>query len=342
MVKLKDIAVEAGVTQTTVSYVLNGKAEKNHISRETCDKVRRIAKKLGYRTDDIARAMVKGRANTIGFVAKALISHQFVAAVLEGAMTRADEKDFNIKLLPYYYDTNPEEILSNCIAQRLSGLLCYNFSLETLEFLWKRLSKEGISLVSVTNGEVPNGCGQVTANDRQGGYLATKRLLDLGHEKIAFVSGGYDAKYTQDRVLGYEQALREHGLVSRKSWRVSSKNKADLVAFLEKMSASPNGPTAFFCKGDSEAILTVSCLLGKGFRVPEHFSVVGYGDLHGGRFLFPPLTTVSEPYCDIGVAGVDIICSDLEGQKLENRIKILDVRLLERESSGPANKRRGE
>ncbi len=336
MIKLKDIAEEAGVTQTTVSYVLSGKAEKNHISRETCDKVRSIAKSLGYKTDDIARAMAKGKASTIGFISECAVWFEFVAAVLEGAMKRADEKDFHIKPMPYYYDTNPEEILATCRAQRLSGLLCYNFPLKTLEFLRKELSKDGTVLVAIGNGETPEGCPQIIANDLQGGYLIARHLMNLGHERIAFVSTKYTGKYTSDRIDGLEKALMEQGIKPQKDWRIFSSDKEDISAFVDAVTSAKNGPTAFICNGDGEAMVIMTCLLGKGFRVPQDYSVVGYGDAYAGRFLFPALTTISEPYFEMGAAGADMVLErSLSGGK-----RVLDVQLLERESSGPVAKRR--
>ena len=342
MVKLKDIALEAGVTQTTVAYVLNGKAEKNHISQKTCEKVRALAAKLGYKSDDIARAMVKGKANTIGFIAASQVWFEFVSAVLEGVMKRAEERGFHVKLFPHFHYTNPEEILATCRSQKLSGLLCYNLSPETLEVLREGLAKDGTPLVSVSNGKVPHGCGLVMADDHHGGYLATKHLLDLGHVKMAVVAGEkrYSGQYTHDRVAGHEEALREHGATIEPDWLVFSNDRAEISSFLDRLAGTDGSPTAIFCMNDSAAICVMTYLFGKGFRLPEDFSLVGYGDLNAGSFLFPTLTTVSEPYGEIGGAGVDMICNNLEGSALDGQTKVMDVWLSARESSGPVNHRR--
>lgn len=337
-VKLKDIADAVGVTTTTVSYVLNGK--HSHTSEKTCNKIKTVAEKLGYLTDDIARTMVTGKSNVIGFIAMNP-SWEFVAGILTGVMQRASEKNLFIKLLSYQNEISAAEIIKICRKQRLAGLICYNLSYEIIDALQKTLPAENIFLAVVSNALVPAGCAHVMANDEQGGYKAVEHLYSLGHRKIAHITGLNNMPYSIDRKNGYLKAMKDFGLPVHENYIFdpSLKNSeyidATLTYIRQLVKRGADRPTAIFCVSDLYAITVITELQRQGIKVPENISVVGYADMYFGTFPSPKISTVREPYMEIGSKTVDMLLDQKEGRASENKKILIDIEFIQRESSAP-------
>ncbi len=330
---LQDIADEAGTCKATVSYVLNGKHQSKRISERTAERIVSIANSMGYKIDDVARTMSTGRANAIGFISSCNINNEYVSGVLTGAMEKADSLKLSIKLIHHQWGMKKEEILYECRRHRLSGLLCYDFKEEANEFLLAHLSEDGIPLAFVSNTEVPTGAIHVMADDRQGAGLAVRHLGKLGHERIAFMSGNYGRPYEVDRRNGYWEMLKELGLEMSRDFIVSTNEKREMMEFVNRMCAMKNGPTALFCTSDTTAIAMISHLHRIGKRVPDDMSVVGYGDFFAGRAMIPTVTTVAEPYPEVGAVAVEMIYAQLSLKGPPGGRNLLPVKLIEREST---------
>lgn len=342
MVKLKDIAVEAGVTEATVSYVLNGRQEQHHISEKTCLKVRAIAKKLGYKFDDIARAMATGKINVVGFIARET-TYEFVAAILTGAMKQAAENDYFIKLLNYHDELTADEIIQVCRKQRLSGLICYNLSYEILKALELNLCDFGIPVAQCSNGLVPESFVHVMTNDYQGGDVAVQYLCDLGHKKIAYVCNDSTQPYALDRKKGYIDTLKKNNIEFDPELILSSDRKDVLIKFLsENIIGKENAPTAIFCSSDWYASSVISYLQSNGIKVPADISVVGYGNLFSSEFSIPAITTIAEPNIKLGAKAMEFILKKIRNKdKTVKYTEFMDVELIKRESADvPKNNKR--
>ncbi|HCE44048.1 MAG TPA: hypothetical protein DET40_10915 [Lentisphaeria bacterium] len=331
-VTLQHIAEKAGICKATVSYVLNGVYKNKRISEKTAKKILRIAKNMDYRFDEVARGMSNGRTNSIGFISACDIRQEYISGVLMGAMDKADELHLSIKLL-HYRGRKKEEILSECRSQRLSGLMCYDFERELTGFLHKNLAEDGIPLVVVSNTEAPAGTFHVMADDRQGAGLAVEHLHRLGHARIAFMSSDYSRLYEKDRLTGYLDKLKELGLKTSPDYIVSTNEKSVRIEFINRICSMKNGPTAMICTSDATAISMISYLQGAGRKVPGNMSIVGYGDLSAGRVMIPALTTIVEPYSQIGAKAVEMIHEYLSKQTPSTCKELLSVKLLAREST---------
>lgn len=330
MVRLKDIALEAGVTEATVSYVLNGRHEQHHISEKTCIKVHGIAKKLGYKVDDIARAMATGKTNVIGFIARET-TFEFVAAILTGAMKEAAENDYFIKILNYHDAITAEEIIQVCKSQRLSGLITYILEYEILEKLENELCAKGVPVVRCSSGKAPDSFIHVMTNDYQGGCTAVQYLCELGHRKIAYICNDSSKPYAMDRKRGYLDTLKKNNIEVIPDLIFSSDRKDELLKFLSEKVLRTDGPTGIFCASDWYAESVLCFLQSNGLNVPADISVIGYGNFFSGLHSIPALTTIAEPNIRLGAKSVEFILEKIKN-KNNKYSEILDVELIKRGS----------
>lgn len=332
MIKLRDIAIEAGVTETTVSYILTGKSEKNHISTKTTARVQEIAKRLGYCTDDIARAMITGKNNVIGYISKNT-KDEPAATIINGAMLRAAESNYYIKYLYYDDMLSPNDLLKKCMSQRLSGLIAYNVNLQFLDILSKKLEKTDIPLAIIGNCGFSGKAIKIMPDDYLGGEMIFKHLHSLGHTKIAHLGYGFTEPYSIDRKAGCINTAKKFGAKLEEKYFYGSGIIEERIAFLENifLQDTKNRPTAISCANDATAA-TVITFLGKyGLKVPEDVSVVGYGNHEICDSLVPALTTICEPYLNMGNQAIELL---LNSNSFNNK-EIMDVKLIIRKSTGP-------
>ena len=177
----------------------------------------------------------------------------------------------------------------------------------------------------------------VTADDRKGGYIAARHLLQLGHSRIGFASPGMaQSSIIQDRYQGFCQALMEYGLAPEKAWMFFDYHNtfpeaADYGAWFVAQPVDGR-PTAMVCTEDSIAVEIVKSVQGQGLRVPEALSVVGYDDSMPARLISPALTTVRQDIRQKAEYAVELLMDKIADPEIESRRRILDVDLVYRES----------
>ena len=337
MLTLKDIAEKTGVTKVTVSYVLNGREKEKHISRETAGRIKETARKLGYRIDDFARAMSTGRAKVIGF-----LSANPNLEVMASVMKHAAQKDYMVKALYYDENTRPEEIVDIVLKQRLCGLVIYNICIDNLEKISMGLAEKNIPVATMFGGKVPECCTQVCPDDYAGGRIAARHLISLGHERIAYIENNPESPYAIKRKNGFADALSEKNIRLPSAFFHVRTEREKVEGFVSSMMSRRDRPTAFFCISDWLAIEILTILLGRGIRVPDDVSLVGYANLEAGRFCHPALTTIAENYSKIGEKLVARITGRLKSHSvLPEKAESVAVELIVRDSSGSVSKYRG-
>jgi LacI family transcriptional regulator len=175
-------------------------------------------------------------------------------------------------------------------------------------------------------------------DDKLGGYLATRHLLDLGHRRIGLIAGPTYASTAQGRVLGYRQAMAEAGAELDPAWVVESTFGIDSGAQAAQalMSLVPR-PTALFAVNDNTAIGALSTLGKLGLSVPEDVSLVGYNDIPIVSRLPTPLTSVRVPFDQIAAAALDLLAHGATGE--HDRIRISAPTLIPRRSTATAPSR---
>jgi DNA-binding LacI/PurR family transcriptional regulator len=316
-ITIYDVAKKAGVGIGTVSRVLNNNAQVRPATRHL---VLEAIKDLDFKPSSVARQLsLQRQVKHIGVITQPFINYYSFSERLRGIQKSLDEQNSSYELLLYtvssleHYQTQLETIVK---TRAVEGLMIIDLELSSQQ--QALLSSAALPVVGVNHLQLQNWpC--VGTNNLEGGYVATKYLLGLGHERIAYVGDEFVADYTQntseERYLGFEKALEEAGLtvpegyvsLGRFDYEVAKTNALELLKL-------PTPPTAIFAMSDIQALACIAAAREAGKSVPGDLSVIGYDDLdlsyHTG------LTTVRQHLELSGQKGLEHLLALLGGKKI--------------------------
>lgn len=331
-VSIKDIARAAGVSHSTVSRALRGSPLVNP---STGERIRRLAREMGYSPHTIARSLVTGRTRTIGVVVTT-ISDPFVADVVQGIENRAQAEGYSVILATSGGEPAGEVAAVDMLrGKRVDAVVVTSSRVGALYL--EQLERSQVPIVLINNHREEAGpyTYSVTVDNAHGGWLATRHLIDLGHRRIAYVGGPPDHSDDQERLAGYRRALAEAGhpadrdLVRPGTGRPDAGEDAlpALVGLAER-------PTAAFCYNDMTAIGMLAAARRLGVAVPGDLAVVGFDDVLYASLAVPPLTTVAQPRVEMGELAVRMALA-LQGGEDHARVANVVVKgeLIVREST---------
>jgi len=329
---IKDVAREANVSVATVSYVLNG---KDNISSDTQQRVRNAVTKLGYVTNLSARSMTTNESRLIGVVIpqtepgeRLLFHNAFYSEMVGSIEYHARQQGYHILIT----GSNADEDYLRIVKQRdLEGLIIVGIYPDAF---YSELKKSQIPIVLVDSYCQDFYFHNVQINDRYGGYLATRHLLECGHREIAMVTSELRSGGVSDsRFNGYKDALLEYGVPFRKEYVYEA--NVDFESAKEqarKIVNSKQPVTAVFAYADLMAVGLIKEFSNLGIRVPEDISIVGFDDLDLARLCIPSLTTVHQDIQEKGAKAVGILLSDIKGTSQGKQEVVLPISLVSRDS----------
>jgi LacI family transcriptional regulator len=334
MVRLKDIALQAGVSIMTVSKVLRDAPD---VSPGTRARVRLLAQQLGYAPDSLAQALRTRRTYLIGLVISAVTNPIFARAIL-AIEERAHELGYNLVLAHSLNDpAREEQVIRRLLSRRVDALIISPvYRLAPTATIYEELAATKLPVVILGHKGVF--CAQFAnaeSEDLLGSYQATQHLLQLGHRQIAFFAGPASAPWSHERMEGYRRALREANieyderLIFVSGTAIEEGEKTALQMLNENIR-----PTAIQASNDLAAIGAASVLLKQGFRIPRDISVCGFGNVLVAEYFIVPLTTVRQPKFRLGVAAMEILRKLIAHEPSES--KRLPAELIIRASTGPA------
>jgi DNA-binding LacI/PurR family transcriptional regulator len=326
---IRDVANHAGVSHQTVSRVINGNP---NVSVPTREKVLATIGELGYVPSPMARGLISNRTHSIGIVADD-ISDQFFARVVAGAERAARARGYYLMIGSVEPEDDERGYLRLMLERRVEGLLLARPSVPLQLSDFTPLVQAGVPIVSVGASRVTGIV--VDVDNRQGGYDATRHLLEHGHRSIATIVGPADWPSSAARLEGYRKALDEAGIrydsslvVQADSWGLESGRGA--AARLCDGGASF---TALFAHSDLTALGAIRQLRLSGRRIPQDVSVVGYDDLPVAAYVDPPLTTVHQPMEEVGALAASLLLDQLtEGAGGVGDDRLLPAELVSRQS----------
>lgn len=312
LVTISDVAAKAGVSRATVSYVLNEQNTSIKISGPTRSRVLETAAELGYRRNELARAMTTGKNRMLGFWVMQS-NREPVVRVLAGAMKEADENDYFIKMLGFDNGTLDSRTIERCIEWRLSGIIAFHAPEDTMRHLLPQINETGIPFVMVDSQHPPIGCLNIEA-DHEGGMTAVvEHLVVQGHRRIAFLAGqrGEEDSISGAREKAYRSAMSRLGLaeqcqVEYGDWRAefSDWENGTTANAARRLLGATLRPTAIACASDHMAMIVMRLAADRGIRVPQQLSVTGFDDVTAATLYTPPLTTIAQPFEEIGRSAV--------------------------------------
>jgi LacI family transcriptional regulator len=331
----KDVAERAGVSRTTVSFVLND-VPGVKISKETRQRVLRAARELNYYPTAAARSLASGKTKRIGLILgqgkERLASDVFFPTFLQGVTSSVHNRGY-LLVIQLAEDVPSHEAYVRLIReQQVDGLILSGPRSD--DPLLHELAEDRFPLI--LHGR-PDDCEFpcVDVDNQSGAYQAVSHLIGLGHRRIGFISNApLSYSGTQDRFAGYRQALGEHNL-SLEEDLVRTANfvpESGQVA-MEKLVELSEPPTAVFVASDVVAVGALNAILNSGRRVPEDMALIGFDDIFLAAYTRPPLTTVRVPAYGLGWTAAEILITLIEGD--EDVLSVtLEAELVIRESCG--------
>ena len=329
---IRQIAELAGVSIATVSRVLNG---RDDVSAETREAVSRVIRENGYTANRSARGLSGGRTGLVGVLVP-LIYPAYFSSILAGAAEALADWDLRVVLSPTGHEHDREVSLLDRLMHGVTDAALIIMPEESSQEL-ERLVDGGYRFVVVDPimplaERIPS----VSAAHTSGAEQAMRHLLDLGHRRIAQITGPRGWLATEDRRLGYQAALASAGILPDPALEQEAIPEiAPGRAAAERLLDLPEPPTAIFAFNDNIAIGTIQAARARGLRVPEDLSVVGFDDVEPATIVTPALTTVRQPLAEMGRTAVSLLTRLLERQRFETLHIELAVRLVVRDSTAP-------
>ena len=310
MPTIYQVAERAGVSLSTVSRVLNGKASVNKVPKE---RVEKAVKELNYRPNSVARSLANNRTDSVGVLVPELNAPFFgdLMQAVESTL-RAADKHVIISVGRNCLETEKDAV-EFLISRNCDALIMHAEALSDEYLLELNQSKLPVALVNRQVEGLPEAC--TSLDNEKGGYLATRHLLELGHKDIAYISGPTDKCDASLRLEGHKRALSEAGLPTNPQliFNGDYSEEDGKIGLLELM-ARDVPFTALVCANDWMASGAISCARDLGMSLPHDLSVVGFDDVVFAHHVFPRLTTVSNPIAEMAEMSAKYILNKVYGQ----------------------------
>ncbi len=323
---IERVAQEAGVSPSTVSRILNGTAVVSGAKKQAVDDA--IAK-LGFVPNPMARGLAGGRTLSIGVVTQAIDS-PFYGAALRGIEDELDPAGYSPLFVSGHWNAVSE---ARCIdvlrSRRVDGIVV----------LTGRLTDDALiacaqKMPVVVTGRTLAAPGLFSLNfdNFEGGRLATRHLIDLGHQRIAFIAGDQEHPDANERLRGYRAALASAGIQFDPALVVPGEyHEVSGLLAVDRLLERQQRFTAIFSANDQMAFGAALGLQRRSLRVPEDVSLVGFDDLPTSVYAIPPLSTVHQPAYELGRLVASAMLQLLAGKTPS--VEMPAPRLIARESS---------
>lgn len=331
-ITIKDIAKRTDVSIATVSRVINNKSEG--VSDGTRKRILEVVKELGYQPNALARGLVTKRTKTIGLIIPDIANPFFpdIARVVEDC---ANKQGYSVFLCNTDDNLHKESQYIKVLGEKcVDGIIFTSNAIPKQEHTIE-LIKNSIPLVLMDRWVELEGICGVFLDNLKGGYMASKHLIDLGHERIACITGPLYSKTAKDRLEGYKKALFEEGIPVDKSIIVEGDYKIN-SGFNAAEKLLNKKVTAIIAFNDLMACGACKSVKANGYRIPEDISIIGFDDIQLSQMM--ELTTIRQPSYEMGIAAIKMLIKLIEHKKINKRIISFEPSLIVRQSTGRVNK----
>lgn len=324
MATINDVAEKAGVSVTTVSRVLNN---RGYISERTRQKVYQVMEEINYQPNEIARSLLRKRSNVLGLIVPS-VSHPFFGEFTNAVEFYAYENGFKLLLCNSQLDSGKErEYVEMMRRHRVDGIIFGSHTMEVEEY-------KNLNYPIVTIDRQIDDLPYVASDNRTGGELAARLLIEKGCRKIAHICGNLQLSMLSNlRTEGFERIAKEHGvdyLVYQTELDAFDQNTYNKI--IHQMFTEHPDIDGVFTTSDLIALFVMKWCDKFGKAVPNQLRVVGYDDIHPASWVNPGLTTIRQPIKEMGRLAVDIMMKQLEGESIAKE-NVLPVELVLREST---------
>lgn len=349
-VTILDVARLAGVSYQTVSNVINGRISE--MSPETRQRVERAISELDYHPNVRARSLRRQRGQVIGLLAidtsTNFIAAPFSSQIIASLVAAADRAGYSMMIKaarPESSDTLPEpSVFSQLYRERRidAAIIYLSGPRPVRERYLAQLAESGCPFVVIHERFASPVSASVLSGDYEGGIEATSHLLSLGHRAIGFLTEDAIWPSLEARQAGYEHALQLAGLTPDPSLiERSPESPSAAAAASGRLLARHPDMTALVCYNDLAAMGAIAGIQGRGRRVPEDFSVVGFDDFAFAAYLSPALTTVRLLGHEVGQRAIELLIGKVEEGEFASPEVVFPPTLLVRGTTAPQRGRGG-
>lgn len=327
---IQDVAKAAGVSASTVSRAINGKAD---VAKETQDRIHSIIEELNFTTNLAARSMRSRKKNLIGLVMPD-IAYPFAVEVMKGVNRAIAESEFDLLV----YTTGNVRKSGRAFAER-----------KYVSLLTKSVS-DGVIIVAPVVGDFNTddhilfidpvmqypSHPSIHATNYHGALEATEYLIGLGHKRIGYIGGRVELESSNRRLLGYRDALIAAGIPIDENLITSGDFTTETgISCSRKLLSLSDRPTAIFASNDQMAMGVFQLAEEMGLRIPEDLSLVGFDNIPESKYL--GLTTVDQFVSELGYIGTQMLIKMIKGIPLEQETYRMQTKLVVRNSCQAVN-----
>lgn len=330
MATIKDVALRAGVSVTTVSHVVN---DTRHVSAKGRERVELAIRELGYVPNAMARSLKSNTTSTLGMLIPNS-SNPYFAEIVRIVEDRCFGAGYTLVLCNTDDEPRRQSVYLQVLAERrIDGLIVVSTGDD--DSLVTQLQGLRIPTVLVDREIADPSCDLVETAHMQGGLLAVRHLLSLGHKRIACIGGPVGLTPSEQRIEGWRMALAEAGTTPNADallWRGAFTSQSGYEA-MHAILRTEHPPSAVFVCNDLMAIGALRAAHESGVHVPDELSIVGFDDIELSAYTSPPLTTVAQPKERIGALAVDMLLERVGGKRRDARKVVLQPELRVRAST---------
>ncbi|MGX7350618.1 LacI family DNA-binding transcriptional regulator [Enterococcus canis] len=321
-ITIREVAREANVSIATVSKALNG---VDVVTPKTKAKVLEAAKKLHYTPNLLGKNLKAKQTKMIGFYTHTIIGPYF-STLIEAIVEEAEKHQYGVNVV---ISSDKQILASQLLGNMVDGFIGFEDLID--EEALSTVRSEGIDAVFMDRQIKDRSISSIVFDSRKAGRLATRELLEKGHQKIGFLPGHKGVYDSDERYWGFKEVMAEAGLSVNSEWVLPGlfEEKAsfeNVKKFLDNQQPA-SWPTAWIAGNDLSAIGTIKAIEAKGLSVPEDFSVIGFDDIELLRYFKPRITTIQNPIREQGRQAVLELLA-LINQEKQGENKILDCRLI--------------
>jgi len=310
MITIRDVARHANVSVATVSRVLNNSAL---VSQETRETVMQAVAQLGYRPNANAQALATQVSDTIGVIVMD-VSDAFFGALVKAVDTVAQEHQKYVLIGNSYHEAEKERhAIEVLIRQRCNALIVHSKALSDEELTGFMEQIPGMVLI---NRVVPGYAHRCVCLDNvSGAVMATRMLLNNGHQRIGYLASSHQIEDNDLRREGWFRALEDQGIAAPESWvGTGSPDMQGGEAAMVELLGRNLQLTAVFAYNDSMAAGALTALKDNGIAVPQHLSLIGFDDIPIARYTDPQLTTVRYPVASMARLATELALQGAAGK----------------------------
>lgn len=332
VVKLKHVAEAAGVSLSTASRALSGKAEANRISARTEQLVQDAAAKLDFHPSQVARSLRTQKTKLLGVVLPD-VANPFFASIAREVTIAAEENGFSVLLADSRGSSEIEQRLIGQLREReIEGLIVSPIGLEQKHLL--KLHSAQMPMVLVDRGFSESPLVTVTSDHRSGAASAIKLLTENGHQVIGVLQGIPCTLPNEERLAGIREELHRCG-IRFDAQLVQGDQYSELSGYQATRNLLTKRPdiTAFFALSNQNALGAIRAITEAGKQIPKDLSLVTFDDSPYAEFLCSPMTTVRQNVSELGKLAAKLIVDQLKtGKKPEKKMYRVPVKVIERAS----------